>query len=138
MTPLTISLAGVVTEGTPITFTGNVLGFDSSITVEHENITSMNSRKKNLVILEEGLEITVNVYQTNDGTRPDKIRNVAMTADAVKLVWIKGTSPGRETHTLRATRGSQASQASGKGQQPSSISLVPADFGADTYTIVLD
>ena len=128
------TLGSLTASEDTVTCTARMQGFDESWSRDVENITGLNSVRKNMVPLEEGHSYFLEVIEVNDGVDPAPLKSLLQSYDYLHLQFQKGTSPGREAVSAYCTWSEMTSGMKGKGRQIMTLRLEPIDVGANSFT----
>lgn len=109
-------------------------GYEEVWSREVENITSINSVRKNMVPLEDSHGFTIEVIEVNDGVDPAPLKTLLQAFDYLLVQFQRGTSPGRESVSAYCTWSEMASGMRGKGRQIMTLRLEPIDVGSESYS----
>lgn len=135
ITGLTEGSGGALTPSTSsVTCTGRMQGFEETWSRDLENITSINSVRKNMVPLEDSHGFTVEVIEVNDGVDPAPLKSLLQGFDYLLVQFQRGTSPGRESVSAYCTWSEMTSGMRGKGRQIMTLRLEPIDVGSESYS----
>lgn len=126
-----VSTAGVLSDSTvSATLSAVIDGLNEEYNVNTEEISALNSTRQNNVILDEGANLTFQVFKVNNGSTPTALRNLYNSFDYFKAAWVEGTGGSQETKTGYGLRGGLTTGFQGKGKQIASLTLLPVDVGS--------
>lgn len=144
----TISSAGnTLTDDVSVTLTGRLSSFGVTVSPTKAQISSITSPRQNMVVIDDGFSVHLDVLKVNGGVNVDVLRRMiatftgtgaALGYDYFSLSWVEGLVTGQiDTIKLYGSRGEYQSNIQGKGEVIASLGLDCVDPGqADFFKIV--
>lgn len=139
ITGQSVSTAGVLSDSTAAastaTLTAVIDDMEEDSSPEHEEINSLNSTRRNQVLVSDGTNLNLGVIKVNNGGDPQPLRTLIQSYDYFKVVAVEGTNASARTATGYYTRGSYGHGFRGRGKQVARLSLVECDPGSAQVVI---
>jgi hypothetical protein len=103
----------------------------------HQEINAMNTRQRNQVIIDDGLNLDIQMYNVNNGTDTSPLTTLWYNYDYFYVVWTEGTETGGiYTNYFYGVRGDLDHPAEGRGEQLTTAHFLECDPGVQQYTRV--
>lgn len=104
----------------------------------HQDVNAMNRRARNQVIIDDGANLDIQIYNVNNGNDPSPLFTWWYAYDYMGVQWIEGTVTGAiYTNSFVGVRGELDKPFDGRGEQMTTGHLLECDPGYVQFSRVL-